>query len=313
MKLIKNIYDIKTQFKNAVVTIGNFDGVHKGHQAIIHQVIEKAESIEGTSVVITFDPHPIRVLKKNGWPPLITSFDQKIELISHTNTDVLICIQFDEAFASISARRFLKDLLIDRIGMKAIVIGKDYAFGKDREGDVSFLKKNAIDFGFEVIVASWIPTSYFGSKRISSTQIREVVMSGKVDEAYHLLGRYYQINGTVVTGRNRGGKLLGFPTANINLQDELCPKTGVYAVTAEFRGKQYNGVANIGYSPTFEDKIFTVEVHLLDFKEYIYGENIRIHFISRIRDEKKFSGIEDLTNQIKSDIQTARALLLHLK
>jgi riboflavin kinase/FMN adenylyltransferase len=313
MKLIKNIYDIKTQFKNAVVTIGNFDGVHKGHQAIIHQVIEKAESIEGTSVVITFDPHPIRVLKKNGWPPLITSFDQKIELISHTNTDVLICIQFDEAFASISARRFLKDLLIDRIGMKAIVIGKDYAFGKDREGDVSFLKKNAIDFGFEVIVASWIPTSYFGSKRISSTQIREVVMSGKVDEAYHLLGRYYQINGTVVTGRNRGGKLLGFPTANINLQDELCPKTGVYAVTAEFRGKQYNGVANIGYSPTFEDKIFTVEVHLLDFKEYIYGENIRVHFISRIRDEKKFSGIEDLTNQIKSDIQTARALLLHLK
>ncbi|MCU0600143.1 MAG: riboflavin biosynthesis protein RibF, partial [Desulfobacterales bacterium] len=190
---------------------------------------------------------------------------------------------------------------------------KDYAFGKDREGDVSFLKKNAIDFGFEVIVASWIPTSYFGSKRISSTQIREVVMSGKVDEAYHLLGRYYQINGTVVTGRNRGGKLLGFPTANINLQDELCPKTGVYAVTAEFRGKQYNGVANIGYSPTFEDKIFTVEVHLLDFKEYIYGENIRVHFISRIRDEKKFSGIEDLTNQIKSDIQTARALLLHLK
>ncbi|MCU0600198.1 MAG: adenylyltransferase/cytidyltransferase family protein, partial [Desulfobacterales bacterium] len=148
MKLIKNIYDIKTQFKNAVVTIGNFDGVHKGHQAIIHQVIEKAESIEGTSVVITFDPHPIRVLKKNGWPPLITSFDQKIERMSHTNPAVLICIQFDEAFASISARRFLKDLLIDRIGMKAIVIGKDYAFGKDREGDVSFLKKNAIDFGF---------------------------------------------------------------------------------------------------------------------------------------------------------------------
>lgn len=313
MKLIQNIYDIKSQFKNAVVTIGNFDGVHKGHQAIIHQVIEKAESIEGTSVVITFDPHPIRVLKKNGWPPLITSFDQKIELISHTGVDVLVCVQFDEAFASISAHQFVKDILIDRIGMKAIVIGKDYAFGKDREGNVSFLKKNAIDFGFEVIVASWIPMSYFGSKRISSTQIREVVMSGKVDEAYHLLGRYYQINGTVMTGRNRGGKLLGFPTANINLQDELCPKTGVYAVTTEFRGKQYKGVANIGYSPTFEDKIFTVEVHLLDFNENIYGENIRVNFIARIRDEKKFSGIEELSNQIKNDIQSARILLLHLE
>jgi riboflavin kinase / FMN adenylyltransferase len=313
MKLIKNIYDIKSQFKNAVVTIGNFDGVHKGHQAIIHQVIEKAESIEGTSVVITFDPHPIRVLKKNGWPPLITSFDQKIELISHTGVDVLICIQFNESFASISAHQFVKEVLIDRIGMKAIVIGKDYAFGKDRAGDVGFLRKYAVDFGFEVIVASWIPMSYFGSKRISSTQIREVVMSGKVDEAYNLLGRYYQINGKVVTGRNRGGKLLGFPTANINLQDELCPKTGVYAVTAEFKGKQYNGVANIGYSPTFEDKIFTVEVHLIDFNENMYGENIRVNFISRIRDEKKFSGIEELSNQIKNDIQTARILLLHLQ
>ena len=313
MKLIKNIYDIKSPFKNAVVTIGNFDGVHKGHQAIIHQVIEKAESIEGTSIAITFEPHPIRVLKKNGWPPLITSFEQKIELISHTGIDVLICIQFDEKFASISAHQFVKEILMDRIGMKAIVTGKDYAFGKDRAGDVEFLKKYAVDLGFEVIVANWIPMSYFGSKRISSTQIREVVMSGKVDEAYNLLGRYYEVSGKVVTGRNRGGKLLGFPTANINLQDELCPKTGVYAVIAEFNAKQYKGVANIGYSPTFDDQIFTVEVHLLDFNQDIYGNHLRVYFISRIRDEIKFSGIEELAQQIKNDIQTARILLSHIK
>jgi riboflavin kinase/FMN adenylyltransferase len=309
MKLIKNIYDIKSPFKNAVVTIGNFDGVHKGHQAIIHQVIEKAEFLEGTSVAITFEPHPIRVLKKNGWPPLITSFDQKIDLISHTGIDVLICIQFDEAFASITAHRFVKEILIERIGMKAIVTGKDYAFGKDREGDVEFLKKYAIELGFEVIVANWIPMSYFGSKRISSTQIREVVMSGKVDEAYNLLGRYYEVSGKVVTGRNRGGKLLGFPTANINLQAELCPKTGIYAVIAEFNGKQYKGVANIGYSPTFDDQIFTVEVHLLDFNQNIYDNHLRVYFISRIRDEIKFSGIEELSQQIKNDIQTARIIL----
>jgi riboflavin kinase / FMN adenylyltransferase len=312
MKLIRNIYDIKTPFKNAVTTIGNFDGVHKGHQAILHQVIEKAGSIEGTSVAITFEPHPIRVLKKNGWPPLITLFDQKVELITHTGIDALICVRFDEAFASISAEQFVKEILIERIGMKAIVIGKDYAFGKDRKGNVEFLKKYAVDLGFEVIVANWIPMSYFGSRRISSTQIREVVMSGKVDEAFNLLGRYYQISGKVVSGRNRGGKLLGFPTANINLQDELCPKTGVYAVTAECKGKRYKGVANIGYSPTFDDKIFTIEAHLLDFKEDIYGEDIRVNFISRIRDEKKFAGIEALVEQIKIDIQTAHTLLSNL-
>ncbi len=313
MKLITNIYDIEKPFKNAVVTIGNFDGVHKGHQAILHQVIEKSEAIEGTSIAITFNPHPIRVLKKNGWPPQITSFDQKIELISHTGMDVLICIQFDEAFAGISAHQFLKEILIDRIGMKAIVTGKDYAFGKDRQGNVDFLKKYAVAYGFEVIVANWIPMSYFGSKRISSTQIREMVMAGNVADAYHLLGRYYHVHGTVITGRNRGGRLLGFPTANIQLQDELCPKTGVYAVTVEYNGNHYQGVANIGYCPTFDDKIFTVEVHLIDFKENLYGKRIRVNFIARIRDEQKFSHIDSLVDQIHKDIETARKLLNHLK
>jgi riboflavin kinase/FMN adenylyltransferase len=313
MKLFKNIYDIKSPFKNAVVTIGNFDGVHKGHQAILHQVIEKAESIEGTSVAITFDPHPIRVLKKNGWPPQITSFEQKEELISLTGIDALICIRFDEKFAFITAHEFVKDILIDRIGMKAIVIGKDYAFGKNRAGNVEFLKKHAVSLGFEVIVANWIPRSYFGSRRISSTQVREVVMAGDVEKAYTLLGRHYQIIGIIVSGRNRGGKLLGFPTANLNLCGELCPKSGIYAVTVELKGKLHNGVANIGFSPTFDDHVFTVEIHLLDFKEDIYGENLKVNFISRIRDEKKFSSIEELSKQILSDIQTARVILARFK
>lgn len=309
MKIIKNINDIKHPFKNAVITIGNFDGVHKGHQAIIHQVIEKAESIDGTSVVITFEPHPIRVLKKNGWPPLITLYDQKIELISQTGIDALICIKFDEKLASISAQDFVDEILIKRVGMKAIVIGKDYAFGKDRSGNVDFLKKCAINSGFEVIVANWIPMSYFGSRRISSTKVRDMVMSGNVEEAFNLLGRYYQIRGKVVSGRNRGGKLLGFPTANINLQDELCPKSGIYAVTVECRGNKYKGVANIGYSPTFEDHIFTIEVHILNFKEDIYGEYILVNFIKRIRNEVKFSSIEELSKQISTDIQTAASIL----
>lgn len=309
MKLIDNIDSITKPFDNAVITIGNFDGVHIGHQALFHEVIEKADAINGTSIAMTFNPHPVRVLKQNGHPPLITMHEQKTELIEKTGIDVLICVPFTLDFASISARDFVRDLLVKRIGMKAIVVGKDYTFGKNREGNLEFLKRCAKQYDFEVIVANWIPISNNLQGRISSTKIRELVTDGKVAEAQQLLGRYYQVRGTVMTGRNRGGRLLGFPTANIKLQDELCPKTGVYAVTVECMESRYKGVANIGYSPTFEDNIFTVEVHILDFNENIYGRNIRVNFISRIRDELKFADIDQLSEQIKKDIDKARRIL----
>jgi len=309
MKLIDNIDSITKPFDNAVITIGNFDGVHIGHQALFHEVIEKADAINGTSIAITFNPHPVRVLKQNGHPPLITVHEQKTELIEKTGIDVLICIPFTFDFASISAGDFVRDLLVKRIGMKAIVVGKDYTFGKNREGNLEFLKRCAKEYDFEVIVANWVPISNNLQERISSTKIRELVTDGKVAEAQQLLGRYYQVRGTVMTGRNRGGRLLGFPTANIKLQDELCPKTGVYAVTVEYMESRYKGVANIGYSPTFADNIFTVEVHILDFNENIYGRNIRINFISRIRDELKFADIDQLSEQIRKDIDKARKIL----
>ena len=311
MKVITDINTIKTPFHNAVVTIGNFDGVHKGHQAIFHQVIEKAEAISGTSVAVTFVPHPVKVLKKNNWPPLITLYEQKIELISKTCLDVLVCIPFTKEFAAITADQFVKDLLVKRLGMKAIVIGKDYSFGKDRKGNVDFLKKCADELDFEVILTDWIPISHNQTDRISSTRVREIVMAGNVDQAVNLLGRHYQIRGRVVSGRNRGGRLLGFPTANINLADELCPKTGVYAVTVECKQGKYKGVANIGYSPTFDDHIFTVEVHLLDFNGDLYNHQIRVDFIKRIRDEQKFANIDELSEQITKDIETARGVLKH--
>ncbi|MDP3282857.1 MAG: bifunctional riboflavin kinase/FAD synthetase [Desulfobacterales bacterium] len=309
MKLIDNIDSITKPFDNAVITIGNFDGVHIGHQALFHEVIEKADAIDGTSIAITFNPHPVRVLKKNGHPPLITVHEQKTELIEKTGIDVLICVPFTLDFASISARDFVRDLLVKRIGMKAIVVGKDYTFGKNREGNLEFLIRCAKDYDFEVIVANWIPISNNLQGRISSTKIRELVTDGKVADAQQLLGRYYQVRGTVMTGRNRGGRLLGFPTANIKLQDELCPKTGVYAVTVECMESRYKGVANIGYSPTFEDNVFTVEVHILDFYENIYGRNIRVNFIQRIRDELKFADIGELSEQIKKDVDEARKIL----
>ncbi|HDL07917.1 MAG TPA: bifunctional riboflavin kinase/FAD synthetase [Desulfobacteraceae bacterium] len=306
---MEGIEKISKPYKDAVITIGNFDGVHIGHQALFYETIQKAHIIGGKSIAITFEPHPIRVLKQNGRPPLITLYEQKVELIESSNIDVLICIPFTKEFASITAKEFVEDLLVKRIGMKAIVIGEDYNFGKNREGNLELLKAYAKKLDFEVIVVSWINMVKDNSGRISSTMIRELVNEGRVTDAKRLLGRNYQIRGLVKKGRNRGGKLLGFPTANINLHDELCPKTGVYAVTVECLDEKYKGVANIGYSPTFDDHIFTVEVHIFDFDKNIVGEKIRVNFVGRIRDEIKFANVSELSEQIKKDIDTAREIL----
>lgn len=309
MQIIHDLNAIAKPFKNAVVTTGNFDGVHLGHQALFHEVIEQADAIEGTSVAITFDPHPIRVLKPNGHPPLITLLNQKTELIDSTGVDVLIVIPFSKEFAALSAREFVADILVRKIGMQAIVVGSDYSFGRNREGNLDLLKEMAREIGFKVILTGWIQGPNANTTRISSTRVRELVMSGDMDRTRKHLGRYYQIRGRVATGRNRGGRLLGFPTANINLHDELSPETGVYAVTVECQEKHFQGVANIGYSPTFDDHIFTVEVHILDFEKDIYGEDIRVNFIHRLRAEKKFSGIDELSDQINKDILHAQEIL----
>ena len=190
--------------------------------------------------------------------------------------------------------------------MRAIVVGEDYAFGKNRQGNIELLKSLAPQLGYEVVVTSMVRTVRGMSERISSTAIRELVLAGKMEQACKMLGRHFQVRGTVVPGRDRGGRLLGVPTANLALEDELRPKSGIYAVTVEVRGKPYKGVANIGYSPTFDDRQFTVEVHILDFNESIYGEKIRVNFVRRLRDETKFEGIDALRRQIETDIDAAR-------
>ncbi len=308
MIVIEHTEDIEKPFHKAVVTIGNFDGVHIGHQSLFHQVIQKAEAIGGTSVAITFEPHPLRVLTQDQNPPLITLYEQKKELITATGLDALVCLPFTPTFAAMSARAFVEDLLFARIGMRAIIVGRDYTFGRDREGDIGLLQTLGNDLGYDVLVADWITAALGGRHRISSTRIREMVMEGRLTEARQLLGRHYQIRGTVVAGRNRGGKLLGFPTANIQLHDELCPQTGIYAVTIDLEGRPLQGVANIGYSPTFDDHLFTVEVHILDFDTDIYGRKIKINFLQRIRDEIKFESLEALSDQIRRDIEVARNL-----
>ncbi len=309
MIIINDIKDIKQSYQNSVVTIGNFDGVHKGHQALLKKVISTATDIGGTSIAITFEPHPGRVLGKNNNPNLITLYEQKNELIAKSGIDLLVCIPFTKEFASLSAKSFLEDILLKKIGMKVIVVGKDYAFGKNCEGNIEFLKLYSQSLGYDVIVIDWEKLATDGTDRISSTMIREIVLAGRVQDVVKLLGRNYQIRGKVVRGRNRGGKLLGFPTANINLHDELCPKIGVYAVMVECGSDQHKGVANIGYSPTFDDHIFTVEVHILDFKDDLYDHNIRVNFVRRLREEKKFANIDELSKQIKTDIKKAREIL----
>jgi riboflavin kinase/FMN adenylyltransferase len=309
MKLITDLEQIETPLKNPVVTIGNFDGVHIGHQSLFHEVIERADEIEGTSVAITFEPHPIKVLTNNGSPPLITMFEQKLELIESTGIDVLVCIPFTRETAGITAEDFVKKILVDRLGMRVIIVGQDYTFGRNRSGNVALLQELSQKYDYEVVVADWIENAVMRRGRISSTRIRDLVMAGRVAESRKLLGRYYQIRGVVARGQDRGGKLLGFPTANINLQDELCPKTGVYAVTVECLSRKYKGVANIGYSPTFDDHQFTVEVHILDFNEDVYGRKIRVNFVQRIREETKFRSVDELAEQIKKDVEEARRIL----
>ncbi len=309
MKVFRGLEEIRSPFHNAVVAVGNFDGVHLGHQAIFAKAREKAREIGGVSVAVTFDPHPVKVLNHRQPPPLITLPEQKLELIGKQGIDAAVVIPFTREFASVSATSFVRDILMDTIGMKGIVIGRDYGFGKNREGNVDFLRSLSSELAFEVIVPDWVAMNETLPERVSSTRIREIIQQGDVEYARAFLGRYYQLRGTVSAGRRRGGSLLGFPTANIRLEDELCPRQGVYAVSVEVDGQTRMGVANIGYSPTFDDYLFTVEVHIIDFSGDIYDKPIRINFISRIRDEVKFNSIDELSAQIQRDIETGRRIL----
>ena len=305
MNIIYDLNELKEPLKNPVLTIGNFDGVHKGHLVLFDKVKARAKAIDGQSAVMTFEPHPIKVMKPGNGPPLITPIKQKLDLISKAGIDVIFCIPFTRQFASISAENFVQDILVDRLGIKEIVVGYDYTFGYKRLGNIGLLQEMGDKLGFKVHVVDPIRLE---DSLVSSTSIRELVQKGNLSETKKLLGRDYQICGTVVKGKNRGGRLLGFPTANLKLIDELIPKGGVYAVTAIINDRTYYGVTNIGYNPTFGDQALSVETHLLDFSEDILGETIRVNFIKRLRDEKTYGSVEELAEQIAQDVQEAKEL-----
>jgi riboflavin kinase/FMN adenylyltransferase len=309
MNIIYDLKDLQGPLKNPVLTIGNFDGVHKGHIALFEKVKERARAIGGQSAVMTFEPHPVKIMKPTDGPALITPISQKLNLIWAAGIDVILCMPFDHAFASISAQDFIQKILLEKIGIKEVVVGYDYTFGNQRKGNIVLLREMGAKLGYKVHVMGALRVD---DTLVSSTSIRELVKEGNLREAQKLLGRNYQICGTVIKGKNRGGRLLGFPTANLDLVDELVPRSGVYAVTVIIDDREYLGVTNIGYNPTFHDTALTVETHLLDFAENIVGKTMRVNFLERLRDEKTFKNIKELADQIAQDIQQAKMLFERL-
>ena len=303
--IIDDLERIERPLKNPVLTIGNFDGVHKGHLALFKKVKTRAAAIKGQSVVMTFDPHPIKIMMPGNGPPLITPTKQKLKLIENAGIDLILCVPFTKRFAAISAEDFVRTILVKKIGIKELVVGYDYSFGRHREGKIELLKKMGAELGFRVHVVG--PYKIQGTL-VSSTSIRNLVKEGNLAEARKLLGRNYQICGTVIKGQNRGGRLLGFPTANLELMDELSPGAGVYAVEVLINDTAYFGVTNIGYNPTFGVHPLSIETHLLDFSGDLLGKTIRVNFIKRLRDEKTFETIEELADQIGRDISNAKEL-----
>ncbi len=306
MNIFVGIDNVRKPLRNPVLTIGNFDGVHCGHQALFEKVKEWARKYDGESVVVTFFPHPLQVLSPGNGPPFITSHERKLELIEAAGIDTTIVIPFSRDFARISAQDFVKELLVDRLGARVIIVGHDYRFGQGREGNIDFLKDMGAKHGFEVDLVSGIDIDGIV---VSSTAIRRMIQDGDIHAAEKLLGRCFEITGPVVSGRSRGGRLLGFPTANIRLPGLAAPKNGIYAVEILIDGEVYGGAANLGYNPTFGDTELSLEAHIFDFNQNIYGKTITVRFIERLRDEKRFSGPEELAAQIGKDVEKAKAIL----
>jgi len=306
VQIFSSLDDIKKPFRNPYITLGNFDGVHLGHQLLFSEVVNKAYNHDGTSIAITFDPHPLKIVRQAPGIKLISTYEQKVELIELANIDVLVVIPFTREFAATPAEDFI-DRLLATTGITELVVGYDYAFGRGRQGDIPFLREQGRQKGFHVSV---VDPLYIDGKLVSSTKIRELIAAGKMSTVRKLLGRYYQIRGTVQMGKKRGGSVIGFPTANIYLSEEdLCPRLGVYVVQVVYGGKCYGGVMNIGYNPTFGGQILSAETHIFDFSEDIYGKQIKINLLRFLRGEKRFSGPEELAGQIARDIEEARAVL----
>lgn len=294
--------------KNAVVTIGAFDGVHVGHQSIINRMLGIAQQHKGEAVLVTFDPHPRLVLQKDAKVKLLTSIKERINLLKKAGVDHLIIIPFDKNFSNLTSLEFIRDILVEKIGTKRLVIGYDHHFGRNREGSFNHLMKYGPIYGFDV---EEIPPQEVNYINVSSTKIRNAIQEGDVVKAAEYMGHPYTIGGLVIKGEQIG-RSIGFPTANIKVEEvnKLIPKEGVYAVRVIHDNKKFSGMLNIGYRPTVgRDNQLSIEVHIFDFQKNIYGRQITLEIIKHVRNEIQFTNVNDLKSQLERDLMESKNIL----
>ncbi|MBG0756896.1 bifunctional riboflavin kinase/FAD synthetase [Vibrio cidicii] len=309
MELIRGIHNIRSQHRGCVLTIGNFDGVHLGHQQVLRQVSLQARAMSLPSVVMTFEPQPMELFAKEKAPARLTRLRDKFVQLGKLGLDRLLCVNFNRHFAALDAEAFIRDLLVERLGVKFLVVGDDFCFGKARQGNFAMLQAAGEKYGFTVVNTQSFCLEQF---RVSSTAIREALADDDLPAAAQMLGRDYSISGRVSHGRKLG-RTIGFPTANIPLKRCVSPVSGVYVVQAlGLAQNAIGGVANIGQRPTVNGVRQQLEVHLFDFQANLYGKQLEVVLLHKLRDEKKFESFDALKQQIELDAEAARVWLRQL-
>lgn len=293
--------------RGTVATVGTFDGVHLGHWTVLQEIRERAEAAGRRSVLVTFDPHPLRIVRPEEAPLSLTTPVEKKEILAESGLDSAVFLSFTKALSRYEPRRFVEEILVGRLRVEELVIGYDHGFGRDREGDPQSLQRMGDELGFDVDVVD--PVSADG-RAISSSRIRSLLAEGRIREANACLGRAYSVRGVVVRGEGRG-RGLGFPTANLRVPegDKLIPPQGIYAVRGVLRSGTYAGALHLGPRPTFKGSPPSIELHLLDFDADIYGEEVRVDFVEHLRGVEPFTSVEALVEQIREDVDEARRVL----
>jgi riboflavin kinase / FMN adenylyltransferase len=295
---VVNSLDQLKDINDSVVTIGNFDGVHFGHQYLIKKAVEEAKNINTRSIAFTFSNHPVNYFNPNSIKQITTNED-KVKLIESLGIDIVLNITFNMDILGVSAEEYVKNILVDKLKVRKIVIGHDFTFAKNKQGNVQVLKNLSKKYNFDVIV---VPPIEVDNIRVSSTYIRNLIQNGEVYKIERFLGRTYSVCGEVVPCRQLG-RTIGFPTANTNIsKDIMLPKVGIYRTKIKIGNRYFDGATNVGHNPTVENKGFSVETFILDFDENIYNQTMCIYFIERIRDEEKFNSLDELKNQLKKDV-----------
>lgn len=305
MEVIYGLDNWQQRFPRIITAIGNFDGVHLGHQQIIRTTIEQARARRGTAMVMTFEPHPEELINPGNSPPLLTTGAEKARILRKMGVDVLLLVEFNEAFRKITPREFITVVLKDKLGLEGVVVGYDYRFGLRGEGTTALLRQLGEAISLSVTI---VPPVVVKGTVVSSTRIRQLLWKGQIRQAAELLGRYPSVEGIVVHGDKRG-RNLGFPTANIQVPRKLALARGVYLVKCGLAKDIFYGVANVGSAPTFNREEVRLEINLFDYSGELYGERIRVEFLAYLRPEKQFRSLEELRKQISTDIQRAKGML----